>query len=148
MCSLFLKEVQEGLAYLYGLHSQFFSIVNRDSGAQPAICPSAKVLPGEDVQVQVEHGLASAFPVVDHEAEGIGDAQLLRHFARGQHEVSQQVLVLIPSVHQARDTPLLGITSTCTGCLRVDVVDGDAVIVLVEELAGNLAADDLAEYGI
>jgi hypothetical protein len=100
-----------------------------------------------DMQVQVKDGLPGARPVVDHQAEGIAHTQLLGHLASDQHQVPQQHLVIGGGVHQPGDAAL-GDHQYMDRCLGVNIVDRDAVLVLIEEITGNFTADDFAEYGV
>jgi len=101
----------------------------------------------DNVQVQVKYSLARAGAVIDDQAKGIGHAQLFGDPARRQHQVTQQCLVLLGGVYQAGNTPL-GDDQDMYRRLGTDVVYGDAVLVLVEELTGDLAADNLAKNSI
>jgi hypothetical protein len=101
----------------------------------------------DDVNVQVEYGLARISAVVDDQAERIRHAQLLSHLAGRQQQMTQQGLVVLVSVYQAGNFPLGDYQHVDRG-LRIDIVYRNAVIVLIEELTGNLTTDDLAKNGI
>jgi hypothetical protein len=47
-----------------------------------------------DMQVQVKNSLPSAGAIIDDQAKGIGNTQLLRHFSGSQHQVAQKCLVI------------------------------------------------------
>ncbi len=109
--------------------------------------PFGKRAACQDMQMEMEHGLPGTGTVVYDEPEGVGYTELLGNLARRQHEVAEQFLVRGLGIHQARDT-LLGNHQHVHRRLGVDVVDGDAVLILIDEFAGNLAADDLAENSV
>ena len=47
-----------------------------------------------DVQMQVKNGLTGLGAIIDHQAKGITYTQLLSEFARNQHQMTQQRLIV------------------------------------------------------
>jgi hypothetical protein len=102
---------------------------------------------GEDVQVQVRHGFSSVRSVVDHDPEArLRKAFLFRDEADPGHEVAEEVLVCglrFPNP----DHEFLGHKQEMNGGLRADVVEAEAFLVFVNNLAGNLAVGDFLKNG-
>src|SRR5690606_10417951 len=101
---------------------------------------------GEQVNMQVRHRLAGMRTVVYDEAKAIGELQLSGNHARGQEEMTEQRLVVGLGLADARDD-LLGNDEQVYGRLRLDIVQDQAVLVLVLDSRRNLARDDSFEDG-
>src|SRR5262245_59455947 len=101
---------------------------------------------GEDVQVQMEYALARLGAVVHHETECIAHAELLRHFAGRKQQVPEQSLVLAACARQPVDL-FLWDEQDMRRRLRIDVAEGQAQVVLIDDVGRDLAPDDLAEKG-
>ena len=99
------------------------------------------------MHVQMRHGLAAVAPVVDHEPVAVFEPELLREGGGGEEEVTKDRLVGGRGLADARDE-LLRDDEHVHRCLRVDVVDGNAVLVFVRQLGRDLAVDDLLEDGL
>src|SRR5690348_2935383 len=97
--------------------------------------------------MQMEHGLAGAGAVVDDDAERFAVAVGFRELAGDHHQVAEQCLILGRGVAQARNR-LARNHQQMHRRARIDVLDGDAELVLVHERAGDLARDDLLEQGL
>jgi len=95
----------------------------------------------------VVHALPAVFAVVDDDSEPVGQLHLLGHFGRNEHEVAQQLLVLLLGLGQLRNRLARDHDDVRRG-LFLDVVEGDDGVVLVDEFARNLFPQDLAEYRI
>ena len=93
--------------------------------------------------MQVEHGLTGSDSAVDHRAEVL-QTLLLRHFGCHQQQVSQQRLMVRSSRTQALDR-LTGDHQHMHRRLGSDVPKGQAVLVAVNLIAGDLAPQDLSE---
>ena len=92
--------------------------------------------------MQVIDRLPRVFAAVDYHAiASLDEAQLSGHIADGQQEVAHQSSVLIDQGFDRCDR-LLGDQKHMDGCLRVDVVKGQAAIVFVDDLGWNFVIDD------
>lgn len=102
---------------------------------------------GEKVQVKVRDFLAAVGSGIGDEAEaGGGDVEFTRDFGGGDHQVAEQGGIGgggLPHVGEV----ILGNDDDMDRGLGVDVVEGEAVVVLVDDLGGNLSPDDFAENG-
>ncbi|GMF15725.1 unnamed protein product [Phytophthora lilii] len=108
-----------------------------------------QLAPTEKVQVQMEHGLAAVLPVVDDDAEALVQVLLLGDQLGGVKQVAQDGLVALLGVRELREAvALLGDEQDVHGRLRVHVVEGQALLVLVRDLGGDLPVDDLVEDGL
>ena len=95
--------------------------------------------------MQMKDDLPGTRPVVDVDSEGVvGQALLARDLASDVEEVSQQDAILNVGVAEPRYVSL-GDDDYMQGRLRVDVPKGQAVLILVDDIRGDLAAKDLAE---
>src|SRR5258708_3565795 len=93
----------------------------------------------------MRHGLAAVAAVVDHDAiTGFGDAEFPGQSGGGQQQVAEGGLVGGGRFTDAGNE-LLRDDEHMHRRLRIDVVDGEAELVLVRELRRNLAVDDLLE---
>lgn len=95
--------------------------------------------------MQVRDAFPAISAVVDHEpVAGFGDAEFFRNGSGGEQKVAERGLVGGRGFADAGDK-FLRDDEHMHRCLRVDIVDGDAEVVLVRELGGNLAVDDFLE---
>ena len=93
--------------------------------------------------MQVRHAFSAVAAVVDHKAvAGFGDAEFLGERCGGEQEVTERGLVGGAGFADAGDK-FLRDDEHMHRRLWVDIVDGDAEVVLVRELGRNLAVDDL-----
>src|SRR5262249_6120116 len=81
---------------------------------------------------------------VEHQAVAVGQSELGRQPRRHQVQVADQLAVVLGQLvvggdHLARDDQHVN------GSLRVDVVEGDAAVVLVDDLCRDLLLDDFQE---
>ena len=86
----------------------------------------------EQVQVQVRHRLAGPLLAVEDQPIAVRQAQLLRQLRRDQVQMAEQLAVLRLDVRVGRDD-LARDDEDVDRRLRVDVVEGDAVVVLVDD---------------
>ena len=93
--------------------------------------------------MQVEHGLTSSGSTVDHRSEVV-QTLLPRHLRCHQQQMAQQRLMIRSSRAQALDR-LTGNHQHMHRRLGRNVPKGQAVIVAVDLIAGDLAPQDLSE---
>ena len=86
-------------------------------------------------------GFAGVLAIVHDEAEAVGELKFPRHGASDKQQVAEHGLVVRLRIAYARD-PFFWDDEQVHGRLRLDVVQDDAVFVLMFELCGNLAVDD------
>ena len=94
--------------------------------------------------MKVRDGLAAVGAAVDHQPEAGFKAELPRKGAGGRNEVADEGLVRGRHRGDAGDRPL-GNHKQVDGGLRVDVVDRDALVVLVLDPRRDFAVDDALE---
>ena len=87
---------------------------------------------------------ASIGAVVDHDAEPLGEPKFFGHLAGDDEQVAEHRLVGLAGGLEADDF-LLRNNQQMHRCLRLDVMDDDAAIVLMLDFGGNLAGDDALE---
>ena len=96
----------------------------------------------EEMDVQVGDTFAAVTAVVDDEAvAGVGDAEFLCEGCSGEQEMAEGGLIGGGGFADARDEFFWN-DEYVHRCLRGDVVDGDAEIIFVRELRGDLAVND------
>ena len=96
--------------------------------------------------MQMRNSFASVGTVVDDEAEAAFEGEFAGHGAGGEQEVAEDRLLVGRGFADAGDDGL-GDNEQMHGSGRGDVVDNDAVVVLVFDLGGNFAGDDAFEEG-
>jgi len=94
--------------------------------------------------VHVKHGLAALGSDVKNGTVAVFDATLAADFRGGQVEASDQFGVFGLRFFQSTDM-LFRDDENVGGSLRLDVFKGERVLVFVDFLGRNLAADDFAE---
>ena len=94
--------------------------------------------------MEVGNGFAGVRAVVHDEAEALREVELLRDLAGDEEEVAEDGLVGGGGFADAW-YQLFGDDEQVDGGLRLDVVEDDAVFVLVLEARGDLAGDDFFE---
>lgn len=97
--------------------------------------------------MKVRHGFATVRAVVDHDTVTGIETELFGQSLRRQQEVAKKRLVTGGSFGKA-DNGLFGNNEQMHRRLRLNVVDGDAVLVLVGDLGGYLAVDDLLKNSL
>src|SRR5262249_362400 len=110
-----------------------------NSTGRPLEIPAA-----EQVKVQVRHGLAGTFLAVQNETVAIIQAELLGQLGRDNVQVAEQLGVglgdlVVRGDDLARDDEHVGRR------LCIDVAEGEAAVVLVNDLGRDLLVDDLLE---
>jgi hypothetical protein len=102
---------------------------------------------GEDVEVQVRHRFSSVGSVIDHDPEArIRKTFLFRNVADPGHEMAEEVLICGLRFPDP-DHEFLGHKQEMNGGLRPDVAEAEALLVFVNNLAGDLAIGDFLENG-
>src|SRR5262249_13228809 len=96
----------------------------------------------EQMQVEVWHRLPRLLQAVQHQAIAVAQAQLRRQLRRHQVQVAQQRLVLFLHVGVGRNH-LLRDDQDVDRRLRIDIAKRQALIVLVDDVGGDLSLDDL-----
>ncbi len=108
---------------------------------------AAEVLAGKDVDVEVEDLLVAVAADVGKEAVAVADdAELARHVADGAEEAADFGIACIGREIVHRNVGFLGDDQHVHRRLRVDVTESEGVRVLIDLVAGTLAAQDLGEY--
>jgi len=96
----------------------------------------------------VKDNLPAVGVAVDHQAiAGVGHSQLPGQPGRGGDQVAHDAGLPVAELVQRSDV-LLGDKQDVGGRLRIDVVKGQAQVVLVDDLGRDLAVADLAEKAI
>ena len=101
---------------------------------------------GEEVDMQVRDALAGVRAVVHDEAEPFGELEFFGDRAGGEQEMAEEGLVGGVGLADAWDG-LLRDDEQVDGRGGLDVVDDDAMFVLVLDARRNLAGDDFLEDG-
>lgn len=96
--------------------------------------------------MQMEHRLPGILAVVDDQPERIANAELPRHLAGCKQQVAQQSLVFQIGIGQSGNF-LLRHQQHMGRRLRVDIAEGEAMLVFVDDVGWNGTADDFAEQG-
>ena len=107
------------------------------SPRRPVEVPAA-----EQVQVQVWHRLAGARLAIDNEAITVGDAEFLRQLGRDEMQVAQQFPVFRFDILMRPDD-LARDDQHVHRRLRIDVAKRQAAVILMDNVRGDLAIDDL-----
>jgi hypothetical protein len=97
--------------------------------------------------MEVRDRLTAVGAVVDDEAEafvGGVHAELGGDGTGGEEEVAEEFLVIRRGFADARDG-FLGDDENVDGGLRIDVFEGEAKLVFVDNIGGDFAVDDLLE---
>jgi hypothetical protein len=101
----------------------------------------------EHVDVEMRHRLASVRAGVDHEAKAVGEVKFFRDDFGDVNEVAEHGFVGGRRFRHARDW-FLRDDEQVNGRLRLEVMENDAVFVLVLDLRGNFAVDDFLKDGL
>ncbi len=96
------------------------------------------------MQMQMKDALAGLGTVVDSQPEGLSAAGIGCHLARHQEQMAQQILVFCGGVDQPRNRLSRNYQQVGWGG-RVDILDDDALIIFVNNIARNFAVDDFLE---
>jgi hypothetical protein len=96
------------------------------------------------MQMQVRHGLAGSFFTVDYQPIAIRNAQFRCKVPCHKVEMAQKSLVLHSDI-VVRTNDLARDDQDVHGCLRVDVVKRDTMLVFVDYFGRYLLLDDFQE---
>ena len=100
--------------------------------------------------MQVGHGFAAVFAVIDHQAEaflaGVIETEVAGNFAGGEQQVAEQCLVFAAGFADAGDD-FFWDDQDVGRCLRLNVAKREAVIVFVDDVRRDFAGDDFFEKG-
>jgi hypothetical protein len=98
----------------------------------------------QEVQVQVGDRLPGLFFAVDHQAIAVANPQLLGQAGGYDVQVAKDIAVLLPDVRMRSDY-FPGDNENMDRGLRIDVVEGQATIILVDKSRRDLPVNDLLE---
>jgi len=96
--------------------------------------------------MQVIYGLSAIRSVVDDDPVAVGQPHLRCYPFGGQHQVSQQGMILGFGVRQLGDR-LFGDDQNMHRSLGMDIPKGDRQIVFVNNIRWNFLADNFAKNG-
>ncbi len=96
--------------------------------------------------MEVGHGFAGVRAVVDDQAKTSIEAEFARDLAGGEQEVTEDRGLIGSGLADPRNDGL-GNQQEVDGGLRLNVMDHDAVVVLVFDSGRNFAGDDAFEEG-
>lgn len=88
--------------------------------------------------------LAAIPPAIEHEPVAVGDPEISNHIGGHQHEVPDERRILRCEGSNVDDWPL-GDDEEVDGCLRVDVMEHQAPIVVMNDPGRNTPGDDFRE---
>ena len=100
----------------------------------------------ENVDVQVGNALAPVRTVIDDDAEALGQLETGGELTRCEEQVTEQGLVAGLSQTEPIDAALRN-HEHMHRRLRIDVMNGDALVVLVLDAGGDFPGDDAFEEG-
>src|SRR5690242_12202860 len=93
------------------------------------------------------HGFPAMGAVIDHDAiSGICQSLCRGNFARGDQQVPENRGIRLGGLANPGDH-LLRYHEEMHRCLGIDVPDGDAQVILVQDVGGDFPRDDLFEKG-
>jgi hypothetical protein len=98
----------------------------------------------QQVNVQVRYGLTGMRPVVHDEPKSFGELKFSRHDAGNDQEMTEDALILRFGFADAGNQ-FLRHDEQMHGRLWLDVVEDDAVLVLVFDPGGDFTVDDFLE---
>lgn len=102
----------------------------------------------EDMDMQMVYRLTAIGPDINHDPEPVvGQPLRPGGMHRCLEKLSQQKRVFLARIQQTSQRFLWHDQKVC-GCLGRNVSKGKRLVVLVEDVGGYLAADDLAEDGV
>src|SRR5882757_5412917 len=98
------------------------------------------------MDVEMGNALGGGGAVIDDEAEALREVELFRDHAGGEDEMAEDGLVGGRGFLDAWDDFFRN-DEQVDGRLRLDVVEDDAVLVLVFDLGGDFTVDNALENG-
>lgn len=101
--------------------------------------------PAQDMQMEVEHALAAVRSGVDDDTvPGLGNPLQFRDLTANQQQLSEQLRVRIVQLSH-RNHMFPGNDQRMDRRLRIDIVECDDQIVLIDECCGNSPRDNIAK---
>ena len=94
--------------------------------------------------MQMKHGLAGLFAIIDYQPEIISISFIFGNPAGDQQQVSEQLLVRGGHISHPGEG-FFGDHEDMHRCLGIDVPEGEAQFILVHNGCGYFPIDDLAE---
>ena len=94
-------------------------------------------------------GFSAIFSVVDHETKalvGRGDSETFRDLPGGEEEMPQEILIIAGGFPDPGNQ-LFRNHQDVDRSLRADIVKGDALVVLVNDISLDLAGDNFFKNG-
>jgi hypothetical protein len=95
----------------------------------------------KQMNVQVGHRLAGVRTVIHHEPEAVRELELSRDIAGDEQEMAEHDLILGGGFRDARNY-FFRDDQQVNGCLRLDIMQHEALLVLVFDSRGNFAVDN------
>jgi len=124
------KKIEKGLANVGALQA---GLRGQGNGwCSEAELGLGETLAGQQVQMEMKHGLTGFGAIVDDQPESVFDADPPCDFAGGQHHVAEQFQIFRLCVAQPRND-LARDDEQVDGRLGGDVLDGDTVFVFVDD---------------
>lgn len=100
----------------------------------------------EDVQVEVVNRLSPVSSIVDHYPKTIVKFLLSSYFVCSQQKMTKKRVILLCSIAEHRQ-PLLGNHKDMSWCLRRDITEGQALVILIHNVSWDGLVNDLVEDG-
>lgn len=98
----------------------------------------------EQVDVEMGNRLAAEWAVVDDDSKTLIQLELACEGSCGEHQLAQQGLIVSSRLREPWNG-LLGDDQHMDGSLWVDVMQGDAIVILVGDFGRYFPVDDLRE---
>src|SRR5574337_911805 len=96
----------------------------------------------QQVQMQMIHRLSAVAITIDHQAEApLRNPDLLRDAVCHQQEVPQQPIISLGRIEDGREV-LAGNNENMDRRLRVDIFEGDGLLVLIYNFTRTFPVDD------
>lgn len=109
-----------------------------------------KVTARKEVHMQMRHSFTGVFAMIDHESKALRlriDSKLPGNLTRGEKHRPESCLICGFGLTETRDD-LPWDDEHVNRSLRIDIVECNAVFVLVHERRGDFAVDDLLKNGL
>ena len=110
-------------------------------GRRPPELPARK-----EVNMQVRYGFATFLTIVDHDAKSLVQSFLLGNFTCNEEQMPEYRLVIRCGLTNSWNE-FFGNDEQMNGCLRSDIVDDDALLILMNFVCGNFPGNDFFKDG-
>lgn len=100
-----------------------------------------EVSSGEDMDVEVEDALSAVFTGIDDSTVAVFEIELMSDLGDHAEEVCGELGVFVSEVVKG-DERFFGNEQNVNGSLWIDVVEGEAEVIFVDDFGRNLAVDD------